>query len=146
MSFITLFPEEEPEKKKSFNLKPEMMKVWLAVKQASGGFSGALFLSGLIHLIIGVVLSVTAVSYYSYPGSSGSQPAVDSDFKLLARAVEEAPSLDDPALIARLRAEGVTHVFVGERAGRLLPKDLDASPHYRLLYTHGPARVYAFAP
>ncbi|HRD01386.1 MAG TPA: tetratricopeptide repeat protein [Candidatus Saccharicenans sp.] len=89
MSFITLFPEEEPEKKKSFNLKPEMMKVWLAVKQASGGFSGALFLSGLIHLIIGVVLSVTAVSYYSYPGSSGSQPAVDSDFKLLARAVEE---------------------------------------------------------
>lgn len=89
MRQITLFPEEEPEKKKSFNLKPEMMKVWLAVKQASGGFSGALFLSGLIHLIIGVVLSVTAVSYYSYPGSSGSQPAVDSDFKLLARAVEE---------------------------------------------------------
>ena len=89
MSFITLFPEKEPEKKKSFNLKPEMIKVWLAVKQASSGFSSALFLSGVLHLIIGVVLSVTAVSYYSYPGSSGSQPAVDSDFKLLARAVEE---------------------------------------------------------
>lgn len=64
----------------------------------------------------------------------------------LARAVEQAKSLDDPALIERLRAEGVTHVFVGERAGPLLPKDLDASSHYRLLYSHGPARVYAFAP
>jgi len=73
-------------------------------------------------------------------------PAYREAVNDLARAVEEAPSLDDPALIARLCAEGVTHVFVGERAGRLLPKDLDASPHYRLLYTQGPARVYAFAP
>ena len=89
MRQITLFPEEEPEKKKSFNLKPEMMKAWLALKQVGGGFSGALFLSGILHMIIGLGLSVTAVSYYSYPGSSGSQPAVDSDFKLLARAVEE---------------------------------------------------------
>ncbi|HOT69525.1 MAG TPA: hypothetical protein PLW30_07630 [Candidatus Saccharicenans sp.] len=89
MRQITLFPEEEPEKKKSFNLKPEMIKLWLALKQVGGGFSGALFLSGVLHMIIGLGLSVTAVSYYSYPGSSGSQPAVDSDFKLLARAVEE---------------------------------------------------------
>ncbi|HQI21753.1 MAG TPA: hypothetical protein PKV90_00890 [Candidatus Saccharicenans sp.] len=89
MRQITLFPEEEPEKKKSFNLKPEMIKPWLALKQVGGGFSGALFLSGILHMIIGLGLSVTAVSYYSYPGSSGSQPAVDSDFKLLARAVEE---------------------------------------------------------
>lgn len=89
MSFITLFPEKEPGKNKSFNFKPEIMKAWLAVKQASGGFSGALFLSGLLHLIIGVVLSITAVSYYSYPGPSGDQPAVDSDFKLFARAVDE---------------------------------------------------------
>jgi hypothetical protein len=89
MRQITLFPEEEPEKKKSFNLKPEMIKLWLALKQVAGGFSGALFLSGILHMIIGLGLSVTAVSYYSYPGSSGSQPAVDSDFKLLARAVEE---------------------------------------------------------
>ena len=89
MRQITLFPEEEPEKKKSFNLKPEMIKPWLALKQVGGGFSGALFLSGVLHMIIGLVLSVTAVSYYSYQGSSGSQPAVDSDFKLLARAVEE---------------------------------------------------------
>ena len=66
-----------------------MMKAWLALKQVAGGFSGALFLSGILHMIIGLGLSVTAVSYYSYPGSSGSQPAVDSDFKLLARAVEE---------------------------------------------------------
>ena len=89
MRQITLFPKEEPEKKKSFSFRPEFIKFWQSARQASSGFSGALFLSGLIHLIIGVALSVTAVSYYSYPGSSGSQPAVDSDFKLLARAVEE---------------------------------------------------------
>ena len=106
MSFITLFPEKEPEKNKSFNFKPEIMKAWLAVKQASGGFSGALFLSGLLHLIIGVVLSITAVSYYSHPGSSGDQPAVDSDFKLFARAVDELNEeigLDEQ--LARLMAE-----------------------------------------
>ena len=89
MRQITLFPKEEPEKKKSFSFRPEFIKFWQSARQASSGFSGALFLSGVLHLIIGVVLSVTAVSYYSYPGSSGSQPAVDSDFKLLARAVEE---------------------------------------------------------
>ena len=60
----------------------------------------------------------------------------------LAIAVEEAESADDPALLERLRAAGVTHVYVGARGGRLLPRDLDPSPHYRALYTHGPVRIY----
>lgn len=62
----------------------------------------------------------------------------------LARTVEESKSLDDPALRARLAHEGITHVFVGARGGRLMPKELDASPYYRLRYASGPVRVYEF--
>jgi len=64
----------------------------------------------------------------------------------LASTVEDAESLDDPALIARLGREGVTHVYVGARGGRLMPKELDPSPHYQLRYASGPARVYEFVP
>ncbi|MFH1084594.1 MAG: hypothetical protein V1772_02360, partial [Chloroflexota bacterium] len=61
----------------------------------------------------------------------------------LASAVEEAPALDAPALLERLAEAGITHAFVGSRGGRLMPKELDASPHYRLLYALGPTRIYA---
>lgn len=64
----------------------------------------------------------------------------------MAEAVETAERFDDPGLLERLRAEGVTHVFVGARGGPLMPAKLDGLPQYRLLYTHGPARVYAYAP
>ena len=64
----------------------------------------------------------------------------------LARAVEEAPSVDDPALLGRLQEAGITHVFSGANGGRLMPKDLDPSPHYRLVHTSGRARVYEFVP
>jgi len=73
-------------------------------------------------------------------------PSYVAAVRELAQSVEEANSLDDPALIERLRRAGVTHVFVGARGGRLMPKDLDASPHYRLLYSSGPSRIYAFLP
>jgi hypothetical protein len=71
-------------------------------------------------------------------------PSYFEEVNDLARTVEEAPSVDDPALLARLKDEGITHVFVGARGGRLMPQELEASPHYRLLYSSGPARVYAF--
>jgi hypothetical protein len=64
----------------------------------------------------------------------------------LARTVEEAPSVDEPELLHALAEAGVTHVFVGARGGKLMPQDLDASPHYRSLYVLGPVRVYAFEP
>jgi hypothetical protein len=64
----------------------------------------------------------------------------------LAQAVEKAASLDAPALLTKLVEAGVTHVFVGAQGGKLLPKTLDGSPHYRLLYTYGPTRVYQFLP
>ncbi|NLD42996.1 MAG: hypothetical protein GX657_05820 [Chloroflexi bacterium] len=73
-------------------------------------------------------------------------PAYRAAITGLAAAVEEAPSLDDPALLGRLRQAGVTHVYVGARGGRLMPRDLDASPHYRTVYSSGPVRVYALAP
>ena len=64
----------------------------------------------------------------------------------LAEAVEEAESMDDPELRSRLLAEGVTHLFVGAQGGRMLPKDLDPSAYYALLYKTGPVRVYTFLP
>ena len=51
---------------------------------------------------------------------------------------------DVPRLIGRLESAGVTHVFVGEKGGRLMPKDLDPSPHYRSIYSRGPVRIYEF--
>jgi hypothetical protein len=64
----------------------------------------------------------------------------------LARTVEEAAAVDDPELLHALEEAGVTHVFVGARGGKLMPQELDASPHYRSLYVLGPVRVYAFEP
>jgi hypothetical protein len=64
----------------------------------------------------------------------------------LSRAVEEAETLDDAALLALLREEGITHVFVGWRGGKLVPTALDASAHYRQVYESGPARVYEIIP
>jgi hypothetical protein len=64
----------------------------------------------------------------------------------LARTVEEAKSLGDPNLHRRLVREGITHVFVGARGGRLMPKELDASPYYRLRYSSGPVRIYELLP
>ncbi|MHB1356615.1 MAG: hypothetical protein ACYCZF_11645 [Anaerolineae bacterium] len=62
----------------------------------------------------------------------------------LAKLVEDSPSLDDPALIAGLQQTGITHVYVGANGGRLMPKELDASQHFQLVFSFGPTRVYAF--
>lgn len=64
------------------------------------------------------------------------------------RAHESA--LDDPALLALLQAEGVTHVYVGQRQGRvnssgenaINPHLLAESPSYRLVYQQD--RVWIF--
>lgn len=73
-------------------------------------------------------------------------PSYREEVNGLAQAVEEAASLDDPALIARLREAGVTHVYVGAKGGRLMPNELDPSPHFRMVYAYGPVRVYEFVP
>lgn len=82
--------------------------------------------------------SMPSILYHQ--GSREYFKAVDD----LAMLVEESPSLDDPALIEGLQRTGITYVYVGAIGGRLMPKELDASHHYKLLYSYGPTRVYAF--
>lgn len=73
-------------------------------------------------------------------------PAYRDSVNDLATLVEQAVSVDDPVLLERLAAEGVTHVYVGVRGGRLMPKDLDGSAHYERMYVWGATRVYRFVP
>jgi len=85
---------------------------------------------------------VTLPCVFYYQGA----PAYRERINDLARLVEEAESLDDPPLREQLVRAGVTHVFTGANGGRLLPKDLDPSPYYQLLYASGPTRIYEFVP
>ena len=85
---------------------------------------------------------VTLPCVLYYQGTAAYRENINN----LARAVEEAESLDDPALRRRLVQAGVTHVFVGANGGKLLPKDLDPSPYYQLRYVSGPSRIYEFVP
>ena len=60
--------------------------------------------------------------------------------------MEEAESLEDPEFRDLLLSAGVTHLFVGARGGRLMPKELDPSPLFQLRYASGPVRIYEFVP
>ena len=93
-----------------------------------------------IPLLAGREVTVPSILYHQ--GPAAYREAVNS----LATLVEQSTSVDDPALLARLAQEGVTHVYVGVRGGRLMPKDLDASAHYRTLYASGPTRFYEIVP
>ena len=70
-------------------------------------------------------------------------PAYRDAINDLAYVVERAESADAPELLERLAADGITHVYVGSRGGKLEPKWLDASEHYQVVYQRGPVRVYA---
>ena len=61
----------------------------------------------------------------------------------LAAAVEALSSPDAPELLTMLRDAGITHVYIGAAGGPLKAAALDISPHYELLYSDGPTRVYA---
>lgn len=62
----------------------------------------------------------------------------------LAAAVEASPALDDAALLERLRAAGITHIYLGALPGPMTARVLDAHPLLETLYVQGPVRVYAF--
>ncbi|MHB9032356.1 MAG: hypothetical protein ACYC6L_04835 [Anaerolineae bacterium] len=74
-----------------------------------------------------------------------AQGAADyvSRIRDLAYLVESSKSLDDPAVLKALKAEGITHVYIGVMGGKLMPAALDASRHFQLLFSYGPTRVYA---
>ncbi|HEX5692617.1 MAG TPA: hypothetical protein VFX76_21530, partial [Roseiflexaceae bacterium] len=67
----------------------------------------------------------------------------------LPELLEQKPP-DDPEVLAMLRERGVTHVYVGQRQGRLNydgpavlePKQLLASSHFRPIYHED--RVWVF--
>lgn len=61
----------------------------------------------------------------------------------LAQWTTKVDSLDSPEALARLREEGVTHVYLGAKGGHITPRMIGPE-HYHLLYLHGPVRIYAF--
>jgi len=62
----------------------------------------------------------------------------------LAKDVATVSSVDDAGFLETLRAEKVTHVYVGAKGGALTTAKLIASPHFRPVYHHGAAWVFTF--
>ena len=62
----------------------------------------------------------------------------------LAKETATLSSVDDAGFLETLRAEKVTHVYVGAKGGALTAGALIASPHFRPVYHHGAAWVFAF--
>jgi hypothetical protein len=71
--------------------------------------------------------------------------AEEARIRRLAEATQADPP--DPAgLLPLLRAEGLTHVFVGARGGTLSAAQLRETPGYRQVYTNGWASVFEVLP
>jgi hypothetical protein len=66
-----------------------------------------------------------------------------SDIQDLAGTVEQAPTLADSGFWDGMRSRGITHVFVGARAGRLSAGEMDGNPCCDVLYAEDSVRVYA---
>jgi len=62
----------------------------------------------------------------------------------LAAAISAAESLDAENIRQLLRDNGVTHVYVGARGGRITPQMLMDSVHYRAVYSNGAVWIFQF--
>jgi hypothetical protein len=83
----------------------------------------------------------------------GSEQAPRADYRLwinaLTAALEQKP-IDDPEMLAMLRERGITHIYIGQRQGRLNyagpavlnPEQLRNSSHFRPIYHED--RVWVF--
>lgn len=81
----------------------------------------------------------TVVPPMIYPVERTAEP----DFnRRLAALAEVAPDMTSPAAIELLHSAGITHVFIGQRGGRIDPASLLASPDYALEYQA--ANTYVF--
>ena len=81
----------------------------------------------------------TIVPPMIYPVERTAEP----DFnKQLVALAEITPDMTSPAAVALLRNAGITHVFIGQRGGRIDPASLLASPDYALEYQA--ANTYVF--
>ncbi len=54
------------------------------------------------------------------------------------------PDLTTPEALARLRAAGVTHLYLGQRGGPIDPTALERSPYFERLYSYNTASVFLF--
>jgi len=61
----------------------------------------------------------------------------------LAEWAAGVESFDDPATRARLRHEGITHIYIGARGGAITPQKLAGVAGYRLVYQRGPVWIFA---
>lgn len=64
----------------------------------------------------------------------------------LARTISEVDNLDDPALRERLKALGVTHVYLGARGGSLKVERLQAQPALREVYQSANVHIFELLP
>jgi hypothetical protein len=81
--------------------------------------------------------AVTAPMHY--PVERNQWPDYEPRINALA---DLGGDLTTPAAIARLRAEGVTHIFIGARGGPIQADPLLASPAFELVYQDGPVYIF----
>jgi hypothetical protein len=75
--------------------------------------------------------------------------AYKSEVTELVKAVQDAAtanSIDDVNIRKTLESRGVTHVYLGARAGLLEPAMLRRSPYHDLVYSNGPVSIFEFHP
>jgi hypothetical protein len=86
----------------------------------------------------------------NYGSEMGWEPDYLAQVNELARRVQGA-NMDEPEVLELLRQNGITHIYIGQRQGRvnyngeavLRPDELKKSPHYEVVYHRD--RVWIFA-
>ena len=79
------------------------------------------------------------VDYIDAPALKGSV----NQFNAQAAGLPEA---DSTGMLALLRANGITDVFIGAHGGFLKPEMFASNPNYQLLYSNGATWVFALKP
>lgn len=92
----------------------------------------------------------TTLPPINYATERGPEPDYAQQVVALATAIQST-NITDPAVLTLLREHGVTHVYIGQRQGRvnnpqpaLSPTTLNSSPHFRLLYRQDRVWIFEF--
>jgi hypothetical protein len=93
----------------------------------------------------------TTMPPINYTLEAEPQPGYRAQVRAMA-ALAQAEEFDEAALLEALRAQGVTHVYLGQRQGRLNyngpvlePAELLASPNFHLIFHQDRVRVFEIA-
>ena len=73
-------------------------------------------------------------------------PSYREQVILTAEMVANATSLDEPSVQERLEHLGISHVYVGTKAGHLTPQMLLSSEQYRTVYSSGEVWIFERRP